>query len=171
MDVTRAFHGLSLDVTRESFPTPGLHNLRATLTNKSTGERLDELTRRIWIETDPPFKAPFDVQGVEFPHDLISREWSVRRESDDRATVLYNTAHTAYRDAEEDASAQRRYLFDVFLEAALLLVLEREGDERRPRFHPLDRDTIEKDPASAYVEVVRKAHEIRGKILERALRS
>jgi len=157
-----AFGPLEIQFLRQMFPSPDVYTLRAVLINEANGERLDELNRYIYVEKDPPFRAPFDVQMVRgFSPPFEKRQWRMLQTSDDRATLYYNGEHLAYRYHEE-VGALRRYLFETFLEGALELVLDRPVPENaEPDYRPLDRAKVEGTPNECYLEIIGKLGEVR----------
>jgi len=160
------FGPFEIQFLRQKFPSPDVYILRAILINEANGERLDELNRYIYVEKDPPFRAPFDVQMVsEFPIPYDKRQWRIVQTSDDRATLYYNSSHSAYRYHESNEGTLRLYLFEIFLEGALQLVLDRPIKENtEPDYHPLDRAKIEGPPKECYLEIIGKLGEVRQKL-------
>lgn len=160
------FGPLEIQFLRQMFPSPDVYTLRAVLINEANGERLDELNRYIYVEKDPPFRAPFDVQmasGFPVPRDKC--QWWMVPTSDDRATLYYNSVHPAYRYHESNEGTLRLYLFEIFLEGALQLVLDRPVEENaEPDYHPLDRAKVEGPPKECYLEIIGKLGEVRHKL-------
>lgn len=156
------FGPLEILFTKHTFPTPDVYTLRAVLVNEANGERLDELNRYIYLEKDPPFRAPFDVQMARgFSPPFEKRQWRMLQTSDDRVTLYYNGEHLAYRYHEE-VGALHRYLFEIFLEGALELVLDRPVPENaEPDYRPLDRAKVEGAPSECYLEIIGKLGEVR----------
>ena len=157
-----AFGPLEIQFLRQMFPSPDVYTLRAVLVNEANGERLDELNRYIYLEKDPPFRAPFDVQMVRgFSPPFEKRQWRMLQTSDDRATLYYNGGHPAYRHHEE-VGALRRHLFETFLEGALELVLDQPVPENAEAdYRPLDRAKVEGAPSECYLEIIGKLAEVR----------
>jgi len=161
-----AFGPLEIQFVRQMFPSPDVYTLRAVLINEANGERLDELNRYIYVEKDPPFRAPFDVQMMPgFPAPFDRNQWRIVATSDDRATLYYNSDHPAYRYHELTEYTLRLYLFETFLEGAFQLVLDRPVEENaEPDYHPLDRAKVEGQPKECYLEIIGKLHEVRHKL-------
>jgi hypothetical protein len=160
----RKFGPLGIRFTRDTFLGPGVYILRAAMIDEDTGDRLDILNRYIYLEQDPPFRAPFDVQMIqEFPQPWEKHQWRIVRTGDDRCTLYYNGNHPAYLTYEAiGEGAQRYYLFTIFLEGALQLVLDRPIEEDgETDYHPLARDKIEGDPKEAYLEMIRGLSEVK----------
>ena len=161
-----AFGPLEIQFVRQMFPSPDVYTLRAILINEANGERLDELNRHIYVEKDPPFRAPFDVQMMPgFPAPFDRHQWRMVLTSDDRATLYYNSAHPAYRYHELTEYTLRLYLFEIFLEGTFQLILDRPVEENaEPDYHPLDRAKVEGPPKECYLEIIGKLHEVRDKL-------
>jgi len=160
------FGPLEVQFLRQIFPSPDVYTLRAVLINEENGERLDELNRYIYVEKDPPFRAPFDVQMMpEFPAPFDRVQWRMVATSDDRATLYYNSDHPAYRYHELTEYSLRLYLFEIFLEGAFQLVLDRPVEEdAEPDYRPLDQGKVEGSPKECYLEIIGKLHEVRHKL-------
>ncbi len=160
------FGPLEIQFLRQMFPSPDIYTLRAVLINEANGERLDELNRYIYVEKDPPFRAPFDVQMMPgFPTPFGRAQWRMVTTSDDRATLYYNSDHPAYRYHELTEYTLRLYLFEIFLEGAFQLVLDRPVEENaEPDYRPLDRAKVEGPPKECYLEIIGKLHEVRHKL-------
>ena len=161
---SRILGPFDIQFTREIFPDPGVYILRAAIVDESNGDRLDRLNRHIYVEQEPPFRAPFDVQMVQgFPTPYDKQQWRLVQTADDHATLYYNGNHPAYLYYEGmTEGAQRLYLFNIFLEGALQLVLDRpipQGTEAD--YHPLARDQIEGGPKQAYLEIIKGLSEVR----------
>ena len=57
------------------------------------------------------------------------------------------------------------YLFEIFLEGALQLVLDRPVEENaEPDYHPLNRAKVEGPPKECYLEIIGKLGEVRHKL-------
>jgi len=161
---SRMFGPFMIQFARDVFPGIGVYTLRATMIDESSGDRIDRLNRYIYLEQEPPFRAPFDVQMLqEFPPPYDKHQWRMSPTSDDHFTLYYNGHHPTYLYYEGmGEGAQRLHLFNIFLEGALQLVLDRpvaEGAE--PDYHPLTRDQIEGEPKEAYLEIIRGLSEVR----------
>jgi len=65
---SRMFGPFTIQFTKEIFLEPEVYTLRATMFDESSGDRLDKLNRYIYLEKEPRFRAPFDVQMAKgFP--------------------------------------------------------------------------------------------------------
>lgn len=150
--------------SKEDFPEKGLYRLRAILYDED-GNRIDEQTRRMYLECDPPFRSPFEVQAAdfsEFGEEYKDQQWIEQGQIGNDPLLLYNVKHPAYERYEDDTEFQGEYLFEIFLEGAMAFVLGRplkpDGTED---FHPLSEENIRADPLSAYRELIGKIAEIR----------
>jgi len=163
-----------LEFSEKDFPEKGEYKLRVWLKNEQ-GDRVDQQTRRIWVEEDPQFRGPFAVQAEDFSgygDELKDLQWIEEGYVGDHALVRYNVKHPAYRLREEEGLVpQREYLFEIFLEAALALFLGRPPKSNgTPDLRPLDEHKLNADPLSAYLEIVGKIAEIRRRSYARRLR-
>ena len=161
----QSYGPLAVEFARRFFHEPGHYVLRALMVDPADGTRLDELNRHIWVEEDPPFKAPFDVQAApSFPPPNESRQWAMRVDPDGHAMLLYNVGHAAYRYAEDDDVELRLYLLNVCLEGAMHLILRRPEGTQGPDYHPLNTPKIEEGPLECFMEVTGKIAELRAKV-------
>ena len=166
-------------IDQKVFGEPGEYRLTASLFDAGTGDRIDSVARRFWIERDPPFRRPFDLVPVDgFPEPNQKRQWLTAGSINNSATLLYNTAHPAYRLAEEDEEELGDYLLDIVLNGAVQFVLNRpDRDDGSADYHPLNADKIlgapkplepEAVPAASYEEVHRYLSDVRWRMLEGA---
>lgn len=165
---------LKIEFSEKDFPEKGEYRLRVRLKNDQ-GDRVDEQTRRIWVEDDPTFRGPFAVQGEDFSEygdELKDLQWIEEGHVGNYALVRYNVKHPAYRLREEQGLvSQREYLFEIFLEAAMALFLGRPATEDgTPDLRPLDQRNLDADPLSAYREIIGKIAEIRRRSYAERLR-
>lgn len=170
-------HAVSLRVERSIFNEPGEYRLKARMYDPHTGERVDEQTRRFWVEKDPPFKSAFNLEGVpNFPGQYAKRQWLAEGSINNSPIIFYNTSHPTYRQAENDEFDQREYLLQICVEGALHFVLERPpGKDGLADYHPLEAQNIlgrqseveiEDVPAKTYEEVTRYMSEFRWRLAE-----
>jgi len=129
---TKTFGDHSLEITEDDFESAGEYKLRLNLIDNGTNTRLDEITRRIWVEMDPKLAGPFDVKRLKFTEVPAtwkidrSREWVLSPEGDGRYTLYYNMDHPAYLYNHETDAKLTAYLAELFLLGALGLFV-REG--------------------------------------------
>lgn len=160
-----SFGPLVVDITKRFFHEPGHYRLRALMVDAVDGTRLDELNRHIWVEQDPPFRAPFDIQGApRFLPPNEHRQWLVHVDGDGFATLLYNASHPTHRYAQDVEGDLRLYFLDLCLEGAMYLLLRRPEGEHGPDYHPLDTSKIEEGPMQSFVELSGKMAELRGRV-------
>jgi len=140
---TITFSDHSIKITNADFESPGEYKLRLNLIDSDTSTRLDEITRRIWVEMDPKLTGPFDVKRLRFmelPDTWkidTSREWVLSSEGDDKYTLFYNLDHPAYLHNHETELKLTTYLAELFLLGALdLFVIQ--GLTRKEAFENLD---------------------------------
>lgn len=180
------FHSPQFDINIDKvrFGEPGEYRLSATLFDGKTGDKIDNVARRFWVEKDPILRYPFNVEGSPgFPDVFKFRQWITSGSINNSPTLFYNTAHPCYRNAEDDPDMQREYIFEMVLEGAIKFVLDRPNQEDgAPDFHPLNAETIlgdskqrerkesdkEEIPSRTYEEIHRYASEIRWKVYEGA---
>jgi hypothetical protein len=167
------FGPFSFDILENIFVEPGEYKLNVSLFNKLTGDRLDSVARRFWVEKDPPLRQPFQIQALpRFSPPSEFRQWLI--ENGDSPTFYYNASHPSYLIVEEDEVKQGDYLLGIMLEGAIYLVLDRPSDDG-PDFHPLNGEyllgteqqrVIEEIPKKTYLEVSRYVSEIKWRISE-----
>jgi hypothetical protein len=167
-----------IPIEKETMVEPGEYRLVASLFDSGTGERLDHVPRRFWVEKDPPFKKPFDVIGLPgFPEPKQWRQWFTIGSINNSPVAYYNTEHPAYEVVEDDEEQRNDYLFEIVLAAAINFILDRPNQEDgAPDYHPLEGERIlgsqqkpiERDevPAKAYDEIMRFASEIRWRMMK-----
>jgi len=173
-----SFERCDISVEKEIFTEPGEYRIKASLIDAGTGDSIDDAVRRFWVEKDPPFRAPFVLQGLpDFAEPYEHRQWLTEGSLNDSAVLYYNTRHPAYRVAEaQDEEAMGDYLFDIVLSGAMLFVLNRpDAEDGSPDFHPLDAGNVvgkgkgldrNDVPASTHFEIARYVSETRWKMLE-----
>lgn len=153
-----------IEFSQKNFPEKGQYRLRVRLYD-SEGYRVDEQTRRIWVEQDPPYRSPFEVQAAdfsEFGEEYEHQQWVEQGQIGNDPLLLYNVKHPAYERYEDDTESQGEYLFGIFVEGAVAFVLGRPAREDGTLdFHPLSEENVQADPLSAYREVMGKIAEIR----------
>lgn len=128
-----------VQISKSNFESPGEYRLRLNLTDTDTNVRLDEITRRIWVEMDPKLAGPFDVRRLKFTElpDTWKidkrREWVLIDEGDDKYTLYYNLDHPAYLYSHETEAKLTAYLAELFLVGALELFI-RQALVRKEKF-------------------------------------
>lgn len=122
-----------MEVNKNIFKSAGIYRIRLHLIDNEKNVRLDEITRRIWVETDPELAGPFDIQRIgflELPEELNinkSKEWILSPEGDDKYTLYYNQDHPAYLFNDETETKLVSYLAEIFLMGALELLIRQES--------------------------------------------
>ena len=174
----KVFGSFDIEVNRDLFGEVGEYRLKATLFDLESGDKIDAVARRFWVEQDPPLRSPFRLEPLsEFPEPHDRREWIIEGSINSSPTVYYNTSHPAYREAEEQGDMTLAdYLLELMLHAAIQFVLERPlGDSGQPHFHPLAENAIlgspspavrEEIPARTFMEAERYVSELRWRILQ-----
>jgi len=153
------------------------YRLKATLFDSISGDKIDSVSRRFWVETNPPLRQPFNLEpGRSFPEPYHHRQWYTNGTINNSPTLYYNTAHPSYRIAEVDQDLQNDYIFNIILEGAINFILNRPNQkDGSPDFHPLESKTIlgdqhnyepEEIPLKTYDEIIRYISEIRWRVLE-----
>jgi hypothetical protein len=167
----------NIPVNKTLFPEPGQYRLKATLFDANTGDKIDAVARKFWVERDPPLRQPFQLDPVpEFPEPNHHRQWLTSGSVNSSATLYYNTGHPAYQIAEEEGEEYlANYVLQVVLEGAIDFVLKRpDKEDGTPDYHPLRADDIlggnhpadrEEVPAKTYSEVARYVSELRWRML------
>jgi hypothetical protein len=160
----QSYGPLTIEFARRLFHEPGRYVLRALMVDPADGARLDELNRHIWVEQDPPFMAPFDLQGLNLLPPYENHQWRMRVDGDGHATFVYNMRHPTYRYASNDEGDLCLYLVDICLEGAMSLILQRPEGAEGPDYHPLDTSAIEQGGLEGFMEVMGKMAEFRGRV-------
>lgn len=129
---------ISFDEAR--YKRTGEYRVRAILTDIMSGAE-DAVTRRFWLNEDPPQKLPFNLE----PSPLANKEaWIPRGDIENDPTIVYNTEHPEFKRAQSgDEQVQADYLLNICLDGALHFILSRplnEGGE--PDYSPLDTAAI-----------------------------
>lgn len=166
-----------INISQYQFSAPGIYRISASLFNVDTGDRLDQVSRRFWVEKDPPLRQPFLLQPLpEFPEPYSYRQWYTSGSINNSPTLFYNLAHPSYRLIEEDEDSQAEYIFDIVLSGAVDFVLRRPNrEDGTPDFHPLESENIlgttemtDRDdiPIKTYQELAKYISEIRWRVFE-----
>lgn len=171
VDVTPYLKPMSLGsfnitFSKNIFPDPGEYRLRVRLINEKSHVEIDALTRKIWVEKDPPFHLPFEVFPDDFTNKegIAKRQWITTGILGEHPELYYNTGHPCYKRVEDDQELQTDYLFEIFLEGSIDFILNRpEKEDGKPDYHPLDAEKITKDPKDAYFEISGRIAEIKSR--------
>lgn len=172
-------NAFDVEILKYEYPAPGLYRLTASLINVETGDRLDRVTRKFWVEQDPPFRQPFLLSSLlEFQDPFQHRQWYTSGSINNSPTLYYNLSHPAYRVIEEDEDAQAEYIFDIVLAGAMNFVLNRPNQEDgNPDLHPLESTKIlgtgqgfepDEVPAKTYDELSNYVSTVRWRVFEEA---
>jgi hypothetical protein len=171
------FDSFNIEIDKGSFSEKGEYRLNAAMFDKKTGDRIDRVSKRFWVETNPPLRSPFDREPLpKFPEPNQHRQWLTFGDINNSPVVYYNTSHPAYRFVEDDENKLQDYMFQILLEAAIYFVLNRpDKEDGKPDYHPLDLENIlgakgkrierEDVPKNAYLEAIRYISNIRWKVL------
>lgn len=146
------FSNHSVGIGKKDFEAPGEYRLRLNLVDNSINKRIDQITRRFWVEMDPKLAGPFDVRPLNFTElpDTVKvnkrREWYLQPEGDGRYTFYYNWGHPAYTHNDETEAKLTTYLSELFLLGALELLI-RQGLTKKEELKdvkevPLDLELI-----------------------------
>lgn len=176
----RSFAPFDILIDQKTFPEAGEYRLTLTLADQKTGDKIDHVSRRFWVQADPSLRKPFELQPVDgFREPNEHRQWLTTGSINNSAELLYNTVHPAYRLAEDEGEdAQGDYLLDIALEGAIQFVLGRPNrEDGTADFHPLEtgkilglpkpRDT-EEIPSAVHQEIQRFISEVRWRRFEEA---
>lgn len=154
---------------KDTFSDPGEYRLRIRLINEETSLEIDSLTKRIWVEKDPPFHLPFEVYQDDFTNKgpIAKRQWITQGTLENNPILYYNVAHPCYKKVEDDKDLLTDYLFEIFLEGSIDFILNRPVKEDGTLdYHPLNAEKIKRDPKDAYYEITSKIAEIKYKYYE-----
>lgn len=173
----KSFGKFDIIIDDEGFPEPGEYRLKATLVDTATGEQIDSVSRKFWIEQDPPLRQPFLVVAAPgFSEPDHRRQWLTHGSINNSPTLYYNTDHPAYRAVEADEDQLADYMLQIMLEGALRFVLMRPDlKDGTPDYHPLETAKIlgetrpvdrESVPETTYGEVARYFAEFRWRMYE-----
>ena len=151
-----------LSIEKNIYERAGVYRVIAILTNTKNGEELHKLTKRFWVEEDPPEHAhwPFELRPTaEMPGDNHKRLWLATGRMNYDAVLFYNTEHPEYllanKDSKEDGESYNNYFAKIVHEGFLYFWLSRPADDT-PDYRPLDTDAITADePVKAYNEIMR----------------
>lgn len=171
---TRTFSGDVVEANKVVFKNAGVYRIRLNLVDNKKSIRLDEITRRIWIETDPDLVGPFEVKRLKFselPPELnvsTSKEWVLSPEGDDKYTLYYNLDHPAYL-YNEDEEKLVGYLSEVFSLGALELLIRqssiRDEGDKNIKESPIDLEMLKSsNPLESFISCVSALSKLREKI-------
>jgi hypothetical protein len=174
---TQEFPDNIIDVTKDVFKSSGEYRIRLNLIDNQKNIRLDEITRRIWVETDPELAGPFKIQRVSFlelPEELNvnkSKEWILHHEGDHKYTLYYNLDHPAYRFNDETEAKLIVYLSEIFVMGALELLVRLESTKvengATEKQLPIELDLLKSsNPLESYRECVLALSKVRESIYE-----
>lgn len=172
---TTVFSENTFEVNKSIFKTAGVYRIRLHLINKDKNIRVDEITRRIWIETDPELSGPFDVRGrnfSEFSEELNinqSKEWILSPEGDNKFTLYYNRDHPAYLYNEGTEVELVGYLAEIFSMGALELLIRQASikseSDKTMKDLPIRLETLRSSsPLENYDECILALSKLREKI-------
>ena len=170
------FEQFDLSLSKKLYKEPGVYRLIASLFS-STGEKIDSVARKFWLEVDPPLRQPFLIEGLpEFPPPYDRRQWYTQGVINNSPIFYYNMGHPAYIQVEDDPDMQNEYIFDIVLDGAISFILNRpDTKDGRPDFHPLEvnkilgndnKATPGEIPSKAYDEISGYISEIKWKVFQ-----
>ena len=129
---------ITFDETRHQ--KNGEYRVRAVLTNIVSGERVDVVTRRFWLNEDPPQKLPFNLEKAEWEE---KRAWKPYGDINNDPTIYYNIGHPEYKQIQGDEQAEADYLLNICLDGALHFILTRPANDANDMdYSPLDTEAI-----------------------------
>lgn len=170
---TTQFSHNQVKADKASFKTAGIYRIRIHLIDSENNIRLDEITRRIWVETDPELAGPFDVRRRKFselPEKLNinkSKEWILSPEGDNKYTFYYNQDHPAYFFNDGTENDLVGYLAEIFSMGALELFIRQASitNEKPLKELPIKLDILRSaSPIESYNEYVLAQSKLREKI-------
>jgi hypothetical protein len=165
-----------IDINKTNFKIPGRYRLKATLIDSTSGDKIDSVARRFWVEKNPPLKQPFNLESARnFPEPFQFRQWYASGSINNSPTLYYNMDHPGYKLAESNQDLLNDYMFQIILDGAVHFVLDRPNKvDGSPDFHPLDVEQILGDrmniapediPLKTHEEINRFISEIRWRYL------
>lgn len=166
-----------IEIVDDLYPTPGVYRITTSLIDLESGDRLDHVSRKFWVEKDPPLRQPFILQPLpEFPDPFSHQQWYTSGAINSSPTLYYNLSHPAYLLVEGNEDSQAEYILDIVLSGALDFVLKRPNlDDGSPDFHPLESERIlgegqpfdlDEVPSKTYEELSSYISRIRWRIFE-----
>ena len=176
----RSFAPFDILIDEKTFTEAGEYRLTVTLADQKTGDKIDHVSRRFWVQADPPFRKPFELTPADgFPEPYEHRQWLTTGSINNSAELLYNTKHPAYQLAEDEGEDdQGDYLFNIALDGAIQFILSRPNSEDGTAdLHPLETDKIlglakrrdpDEIPNAAHQEIQRFISEVRWRRFEEA---
>ncbi len=57
-------NAFDIEILEYEYPAPGMYRISVSLMSIETGDRLDRVTRKFWVEQDPPLRQPFLLQPL-----------------------------------------------------------------------------------------------------------
>lgn len=159
----KVFSKHSLEIRKEDFISPGEYRLRLNLIDNINNNRIDQITRRFWVEMDPKLTGPFDVKRLDFAdlpssHNIDRRlEWILYDEGDGKYALYYNTGHAAYTHNDETEQKLVPYLSELFLMGALEMFIRQSSakmdESMEDKAKPLDLEILKSpEPLDTYRE-------------------
>ncbi len=128
----------AINFTKHQYQKTGEYRVRAVLTDIVSGERVDMLTRRFWLNEDPAQKLPFNLVPGKLATKLA---WRPQGDIDNDPTIYYNTEHPEFIRNQGDELDQADYLLNICLDGALHFILTRP-DAGTPDYSPLNTAAI-----------------------------
>lgn len=162
-----------LKITKKLFPSPGEYKLRLFIRDRASKRRVDEVTRRFWVEADPSLLGPFEVRARRFSEipnrpDLIDREWTLEAEGSGKFTLFYNIDHPAYLVVSETEERLTEYLSELFCLGAMQLVIRRVSkreDQEESEINPFEKEMLLSESLQdVFVELTRVISQAKGQI-------
>ena len=183
-NTNRSFRPLNLHISPATFSSFGEYRLKIDLLDYSSDLRptIDALTRRFWVESDPPIKdnMPFEIKYSSFntKPELVDREWALESKGSDYYILYINTDHPSYKEVEqlpESPHSEDRHLFhktEIMSMALVQIVCRRldEGFEDVDNVAPFLKERLEPydnmgEFESRYHEITRLISKIRKDLL------
>jgi len=169
--------GFSFPISKDIFPAVGEYQLRARISDIKTKKIIDEVTRRFWVQTDPPLRAPFDMQPAAFStietlSNEVDLEWKLEFREDGNI-VWYNIDHPSFIAASRQ-NEDSIFLGELAGMAGMQLVIRNintmSAEEANSKKLPFKYDVLfGNDPEARYLETIKMRDRIRHKILSNYL--
>lgn len=147
-------HKKVLEITESAFE-PGKYKLKVLLYDNTSDkkERLDEISRTFWVEEEPSFRSPFDVQGLDFSEAFsghpdkdiyVDREWYLQPKGSEVYVLYYNIDHPSYKRSLKDKNGTTRFISEISTMAAIELLLKKaeNSNEDEAEYGPFDKDAF-----------------------------
>ena len=163
MDAVLGCGLFTVNVDESLYNAKGEYRIKVVLVDREDGAELDARTKKFWVEEDPPFRSPFELQSMD--QDDPKRAWRASGYAGDSPILFYNVKHPEFIEAER-IGEESKYLMRIVLEGALHFLLTQPSDGD-PDFSPLDNEKVlSGKPEDVFDEVTNFLSLIRWEMME-----